>query len=820
MEQLIQYNMYVEVVLPLALPKNYTYAVPTHLEENIKVGKRVEIQFGKYKIYSAIILNILDEPPKEYIPKEIVAVIDEHEIVSTTQLEFWKWIAQYYMCTLGDVMQASLPAYLKLDSETIYVSNKEINYQDVELSDDAFLVCEAFEFQEKLKQKDIQNILQKKTTYKVIKELIQHKLLYIEEKVEEKYKPKIESFIQWSAEFKPISKRAEAFDLVKKAAKQEQILLAYIELSKTSELVNRKILLERSNANYAALNAMIDKKIFDIKELQVDRIEIDNDEKNQFTLSTVQQDALIKIQEHFAEQKTVLLHGVTSSGKTLIYTQLIKQLENKEGQTLFLLPEIALTTQLIQRLKNWLGNIAVYHSKLSNTERVEIWNKVLNNEIKIIVGARSALLLPFQKLDLIIVDEEHDASYKQQEPNPRYHARDAALYLAKMHQANIVLGSATPSFESYFNCKQSKYELVELTCRYNNVPLPNIQFVDLKQAQKDKQIVSGITFALRNKIIETLNAQKQVILFQNRRGYAPFLSCKICDWIPMCKNCDITLTYHKYTNDLRCHYCGYTETHTSICKACGSNEMQQKGIGTERIEEDLKAIFPEAKIGRMDYDTVKNKPGHEKIIHAFQNKEFDILVGTQMVTKGLDFEHVQLVGVLNADNLLYFPDFRAIEKTYQLLTQVSGRAGRKDIVGTVMIQISNIMHPIINEIKNQNFNTFYNAQIQERKEFLYPPYSRLIKITLKHKEINTANSAANDLVVQLKNKFGNWIKGPVKPIFQKINNLYIREILIKIPRAHFAQLHTIKNELNHHIQSLNQYQKYKNCIVIKDVDVL
>ncbi|QQR97094.1 MAG: DEAD/DEAH box helicase family protein [Sphingobacteriales bacterium] len=476
--------MYVEVVLPLALPKNYTYAVPTHLEENIKVGKRVEIQFGKYKIYSAIILNILDEPPKEYIPKEIVAVIDEHEIVSTTQLEFWKWIAQYYMCTLGDVMQASLPAYLKLDSETIYVSNKEINYQDVELSDDAFLVCEAFEFQEKLKQKDIQNILQKKTTYKVIKELIQHKLLYIEEKVEEKYKPKIESFIQWSAEFKPISKRAEAFDLVKKAAKQEQILLAYIELSKTSELVNRKILLERSNANYAALNAMIDKKIFDIKELQVDRIEIDNDEKNQFTLSTVQQDALIKIQEHFAEQKTVLLHGVTSSGKTLIYTQLIKQLENKEGQTLFLLPEIALTTQLIQRLKNWLGNIAVYHSKLSNTERVEIWNKVLNNEIKIIVGARSALLLPFQKLDLIIVDEEHDASYKQQEPNPRYHARDAALYLAKMHQANIVLGSATPSFESYFNCKQSKYELVELTCRYNNVPLPNIQFVDLKQAQK------------------------------------------------------------------------------------------------------------------------------------------------------------------------------------------------------------------------------------------------------------------------------------------------------------------------------------------------
>ncbi|MCB0513533.1 MAG: primosomal protein N', partial [Bacteroidetes bacterium] len=423
----------------------------------------------------------------------------------------------------------------------------------------------------------------------------------------------------------------------------------------------------------------VEKRIFEIYEEEVDRITIDKSEhKNQFSLNEEQNKAILQIDEAFQLQKPVLLHGITSSGKTLVYTQIIKNIKHQNQQILFLLPEIALTAQLIQRLQNWLGNIAVYHSKLSNSERVETWNKVLKQEIQIIVGARSALLLPFSNLGLIIVDEEHDASYKQQEPNPRYHARDAALMLANRHKANVILGSATPSFESYFNARQNKYQLVELTKRYNDVPLPKIKFINYKNALKEKKIVSGITFELRDKIQDTLNEKKQVVLFQNRRGYAPYLSCKSCDWIPMCKNCDVTLTYHKYTNDLRCHYCGYTETHISHCKACGDNNIEQKGIGTERIEDDLKSIFPDAKIGRMDYDTVKTKYGHEKIIHAFEDGIYDILVGTQMVTKGLDFKNLQLVGVLNADALLYFPDFRAIERAYQLLVQVSGRAGRKD----------------------------------------------------------------------------------------------------------------------------------------------
>jgi primosomal protein N' (replication factor Y) len=820
MEMLLQYNIYIEVILPLALPKNYTYAVPAHLEDNIEIGKRVEIQFGKYKTYAAIIANITSIAPKDYLPKEIITILDEQAIVTPQQLLFWNWIATYYMCSIGEVMQAALPSYLKLDSESIYLRNPEIDYKLLQLSDDAYLICEAFEYQEKLRYKELQAILQKKTIYKIIKELIQNKLIYIEEILEEKYKPKIETFVRWKEKYVESKNRNEAFLLVQKAPKQEHILLAFIDLQRHNMHVNRKILLEKSNANYAALHALVEKEILELYEKSVDRIEIDDEIKNDFILNTQQKTALSEVEKHFQQEKTVLLHGVTSSGKTLVYTQLIKNIIDRNNQVLFLLPEIALTTQLINRLKIWLGNIAVYHSKLSHAERVEIWTKVLNNEIKIIVGARSALLLPFQKLDLIIVDEEHDSSYKQQEPNPRYHARDSALFLAKMHQANIILGSATPSFESYFNAKQKKYELVQLNNRYNDVPLPEIKFINLKKAQKNKELVSGITFELKYKIEDTLAQKKQAILFQNRRGYAPYLSCKTCNWIPMCKNCDITLTYHKYTNDLRCHYCGYTETHISQCKACGSNTLEQKGIGTERIEDDLKNIFVDAKIGRMDYDTVRNKHGHDKIIQAFQDGDYDILVGTQMITKGLDFKQVQLVGVLNADALLYFPDFRAMEKAYQLLIQVSGRAGRKDIIGNVFIQISNVEHPIVEHVLQQNFDIFYKSQIEERKAFLYPPFSKLIKIIIKHKDIAITDEASKHLVFQLKKLYPTWIKGPIKPVFQKINNLFIREILIKIPRENYIQLNVIKQQLQQEIQALYQYQKYKNIIVIKDVDMM
>jgi len=816
-----KYNLYIEIVLPLALPKLYTYGVPQEMEHEVEIGKRVEIQFGKYKIYSALICKIHRDAPKDYQAKGILSVIDDEPIVTHLQLQFWEWIAAYYMCTLGEVMNASLPSYLKLDSESIYIRNEDVDYADLHLSEHARLICEAFEHQPSLSYKDIQIITKRKNIYKIIKELIFNRLIFIEEILLEKYQTKKETFVRWNEAIIKKDDKASVFDLVKKAPKQEVLLLAFIDLERKNKHIKRADLLKRADTNSSTLNSLIEKNILEIYEEEVDRIEIDTSEnQNKFTLNSEQQEAVEVINKSFSEDKTVLLHGVTSSGKTLIYTELIKNIQLNKKQILFLLPEIALTTQLIQRLKVWLGNITVYHSKLSNSERVEIWNKVLKQEVQIIVGARSALLLPFSDLQLIVVDEEHDASYKQHEPNPRYHARDAALFLAKLHQANIILGSATPSFESHFNAKQGKYNLVVLQNRFNDVPLPETKFINLKQAQKKQEVVSGISFELRDEIQKTLDEKKQIILFQNRRGYAPYLSCKSCDWIPMCKNCDVTLTYHKYTNDLRCHYCGYTETHISHCKACGSNTLEQKGIGTERIEDDLKNIFPNAKIGRMDYDTVKNKHGHEKIIQSFEAHEIDILVGTQMVTKGLDFKNVQLVGVLNADALLYFPDFRAIEKAYQLLIQVSGRAGRNDIKGKVLIQISNTEHPIVDAVLTNNYRDFYNSQMPERKLFSYPPFSRLIGLTIKHKDFMITENASQLLSNQLKKHFNEWIKGPNKPVFQKINNLFIREILIKIPREHLMHLSQIKQTIDAEIKSIYQYEKYKYIYIQKDVDLI
>ncbi len=816
-----KYDIFVEVILPLALPKQYTYGVPKELEQELGIGKRVEIQFGKHKIYSALICKIHQNPPKDYQAKPILSVLDEEPVITEKQLQFWEWMSSYYMCTLGEIMNASLPSYLKLDSESIYIKNDLIDYNELHLSEDAQIICKAFEFQPSLSLKDIQLIVKKKHVYKTIKELIFNRLIFIEEILYEKYQIKKEIFVRWHQDIIDNNQKASCFELVKNAPKQEQILLGFIDLERKDKRIKRSDLLKRVDATSATLNTLVEKRIFEIYEEEVDRITIDKSEhKNQFSLNEEQNKAIQQIDEAFQVQKPVLLHGITSSGKTLVYTQIIKNLKHQNQQILFLLPEIALTAQLIQRLQNWLGNIAVYHSKLSNSERVEIWNKVLKQEIQIIVGARSALLLPFSNLGLIIVDEEHDASYKQQEPNPRYHARDAALMLANMHKANVILGSATPSFESYFNARQNKYQLVELTKRYNDVPLPEIKFINYKNAQKEKKIVSGITFELRDKIQDTLNEKKQVVLFQNRRGYAPYLSCKSCDWIPMCKNCDVTLTYHKYTNDLRCHYCGYTETHISHCKVCGDNNLEQKGIGTERIEDDLKSLFPDAKIGRMDYDTVKTKYGHEKIIHAFEDGVYDILVGTQMVTKGLDFKNLQLVGVLNADALLYFPDFRAIERAYQLLIQVSGRAGRKDVKGQVEIQISNEEHQIVQAVLKNDFKDFYLSQISERKLFSYPPYSRLIGITIRHKDLSIVEEAAQLLSKQLQKHYNEWIKGPNKPIFQRINNYFIREILIKIPREHFTQLSHIKQMIDYEIKNLYQFEKFKNVFIQKDVDLM
>ena len=819
METLYTYRQFVQVILPLALPKLYTYAVPKHLEEYVQAGKRVEVQFGKQKLYTAIIHSVSELPPTDYVPKEILAVIDEYPIVTQIQLDFWQWIASYYMCTLGDVMNAALPAYFKLDSETTFVKNPFQETDILDLSDDEYMIAEALNHQEEISLKDITQILQKKTISKPIKSLLEKKIIYVKETINEKYTPKYETYVELNSEIKnQESKLKETFDLVARFPKQENLLMAYLDLSKKNKLVKRTELIKKAGVTADVLKSLIKKNIFITEEKVVDRIsKNDADELLTYELSPEQQQALTEIKKHYEDKEVVLLHGITSSGKTLLYIDLIKEQLAQGKQVLYLLPEIALTAQLVQRLENILGSVAVYHSKFNNAERVEIWNKVLSGETKIVLGARSSVFLPFQHLGLIITDEEHDSSYKQQEPAPRYQCRDAAVYLAKQFNAKVLLGSATPSIESYANAHAKKYGLVKLGSRFGDVQTPEIKFVSITEANKKKEIVSGITFVLRDEIQLALNKNEQVILFQNRRGYAPYIACNVCNWIPQCKNCDVSLTYHKFTNDLRCHYCGFTQSNVNTCKSCGSHELQQKGLGTERIEEDLKVLFPAAKIGRMDYDTVKSKHGHHKIIEAFEEGVYDILVGTQMVTKGLDFNNVSLVGVLNADALLYYPDFRAMERAYQLLLQVSGRAGRREKRGNVLIQIGNVHHVIADYILNDSYPDFYNTQMLERKQYNYPPYSRLIQLRIKHKDVKTAMEAASKIAEYLQSKYSGWIIGPTPPIISKINNFYLRDILIRIPR-NYKELTRIKSDIQQAINGLYQFQSFKQIRVVVDVD--
>lgn len=815
METFHSYNSFVKVILPLALPKLYSYAVPVHFEQDICIGKRVEVQFGKQKLYTAIIHSITAEAPLDYKPKEILSVIDEQPILNSAQLDFWQWMANYYMCTLGDVMQAALPAYFKLNSETSFVKNPFSDVDILDLPDDEYMIAEALNHQEEISLNDIYDILQKKSISKPLKSLLSKKIIYVKETLNEKYTPKFETFVYLQDSKSDLR---NTFHLVSKFPKQEILLLAFLELAKSKKEVKRTELLKKANVSAEVLKALVKKEIFTLEEKIVDRISANESEiLSDFSLSNDQTTALSEIRKHFEEKEVVLLHGITSSGKTLLYIDLIQEQIAKGKQVLYLLPEIALTAQLVQRLEKILGNIAVYHSKFNNAERVEIWNKVLKNEAKIILGARSSVFLPFQNLGLVIVDEEHDSSYKQYDPAPRYQCRDAVVYLANQMHAKVILGSATPSIESYANAKAGKYGLVKLNTRFGDVETPEIEFISLTEAKKKKEIVSGITYLLRDEIQTALNRKEQIILFQNRRGYAPYIACSNCNWIPQCKNCDVSLTYHKYTNDLRCHYCGYTQAMVKSCAACGSHELEQKGLGTERIEEDLKILFPAARIGRMDYDTVKSKHGHNKIIEAFEDAELDILVGTQMVTKGLDFTNVSLVGVLNADALLFYPDFRAMERAYQLLLQVSGRAGRRQKRGKVSIQIGNVHHVIANYLLENDYEEFYMEQMKERKQFNYPPFSRLIQLSVKHKDIKTTIEAADKIAAYLHAKYQGWIVGPNAPIIQKINNYYLRDILIKVPR-NYKELNRVKKDIQEAINALYQFQSFKQIKVTIDVD--
>ena len=791
---------FIDVILPIPIQKTFTYSVTEDEANFLQKGMRVAVSFGKSKIYSALVLNIHQTKPTLYEAKEIHQILDETPLVNEQQLQHWQWLSDYYMCSLGDVYRASLPSAFLLESETII--NKNQSFIDTTiLTDDEFLIFEALEHQSHLTIHQVADILGKKKVMPIVNELLKKSAITIKEEIYEQYKPKLVKYVRLHPDYNSDDSLEKLLEQLSRAKKQREAVLSFFQLSTGNKPIKVKSLEDKANVSSSIIKSLVDKNIFEFYHIQTDRIQFKGDTNSLKVLNEFQEKALTEIRESFTKKEVTLLHGITSSGKTEVYTKLIQEVLDKGKQVLFLLPEIALTTQIITRLQFYFGDqISVFHSKYTMNERVEVWNNVLENKTKakIILGARSSIFLPFSNLGLIVVDEEHETSYKQFEPSPRYNARDAAIVLAKIHHAKVLLGSATPSLESYFNAQQNKYGFVELNRRFGNVLLPKIELIDVKEKHRKKEMKGHFSDRLLKCIQEALNEKEQVILFQNRRGFSPVVECKTCGVSPQCPNCDVSLTYHKFKHELRCHYCNYQRPMPNNCGACGSNALDNKGFGTEQIELELKELFPDYKIGRMDLDTTRGKHGYQKIIGAFEAREIDVLVGTQMLSKGLDFDNVSLVGILNADTMLNFPDFRAHERAYQMMVQVSGRAGRSKKQGNVAIQTYNPYHQILQQVSITNFGEMYKEQLQERWQYKYPPYYRLIKITLKHKDYNRVDTGVNWLTKALQNSFGEYVLGPTAPAVSRIRNQYIKNIVIKIPPKQSListkkQLQKIKN---------------------------
>ena len=778
---------FAEVILPLSLSKTFTYSISEAEFHYIKKGMRVAVPFGKSKIYTALVIELHQNEPTLYEAKEIHQILDEKPIVNEIQIAHWQWIASYYMCNIGDVYRGAMPSALLLESETIISGIAETVVIESELSDEEFLIYEAMQQSSSLKVNDIISILNKKHIFPVIQKMIGKNILSLNEEVSEIYKPKLIRYVRLHPEFHNNENLNGLLELLKNAAKQKDLVLAYFQLqAKEKKPITVKQLIEVSGSTAAIVKTLIEKEIFDEYHIQHDRVNFEDLlEEKTLTLSTAQQQAFAAIIRNFETKEVNLLHGVTASGKTEIYIKLIEDYLKEGRQILYLLPEIALTTQLVGRLTAYFGNkVAVFHSKYSNNERVEVWNQVLNDSEKaqIVIGARSALFLPFSNLGLIIVDEEHEQTFKQQDPSPRYHARDAAIVLANSHHAKVLLGSATPSIETYFNAQSGKYGLVEISERYGNVQMPDIELVDLKDKYFRKKMSGHFSDTLLEEIALALSLGEQVILFQNRRGYSPVVECMTCGHVPQCQQCDVSLTYHKSKNQLRCHYCGYSMANPTNCHACSSVHLTTKGFGTEQIQQELVSLFPSAKIGRMDQDTTRGKFGFEKIIDSFKNREIDILVGTQMLAKGLDFDNVSLVGIMNADNMLYHPDFRAFERSYQMMTQVSGRSGRSEKRGKVIIQTYNPNHNTVQQVTNNDFLGMYKEQLYERQIYKYPPYFRLVKLTMKHRDYDKLKEGSMWLYQVMQQNLKLPVLGPEEPPISRIRNEYIRTIMVKIPQ--------------------------------------
>jgi len=812
---------FIEVILPLSLAKTFTYRVSEAEFHYIKKGMRVAVPFGKSKIYTALVLDVHENAPTLYEAKEIHQILDEKPIATETQIQHWLWVAGYYMCGIGDVYRGAFPSGLLLESETIISHKPNVVVNDSELSDDEFLIYEALQHQSSLKVQEIASILNKKNILPVLQKLIARDIIFLDEEIKETYKPKLVRYVKLHSKYESDNGLAELLDVLKSANKQKEIVLTYFQLNASEKKpITVKRLTEVSNVTAAVVKALIEKEIFEEYYLQHYRVTFNGEVSDkELQLSKAQENAFLGIKNSFLEKEVCLLHGVTSSGKTEIYIKLIEEYLQTGKQVLYLLPEIALTTQLVSRLRLHFGDkVAVFHSKYSNNERVEVWRQTLENSPKaqIVIGARSALFLPFNELGLLIVDEEHEQTFKQTDPAPRYHARDAAIVLANFHKAKVLLGSATPSIETYFNAQNDKYGLVTLSERYKNVRLPEVLLVDLKDKHFRKKMTGHFSDLLIDEIAESLSLGEQVILFQNRRGYSPIIECMTCGHVPHCQQCDVSLTYHKHKNQLRCHYCGYSIAKPTNCHSCSSIDLTTKGFGTEQIEQELASLFPKAKTARMDQDTTRGKFGFEKIIDTFKNREIDILVGTQMLAKGLDFDNVGLVGIMNADNMLHHPDFRAFERSFQMMTQVAGRAGRSEKQGKVVIQTYNPNHNTIQQVTNHNYIGMYKEQLYDRQIYRYPPYFRIIKLTLKHKDFDKLKEGAMWLYQVLSQNLGMPVLGPEEPAISRIRNEYIRTILIKIPQN--LHLGNTKKTIQKMLNSFEAVAQYRAIKVVINVD--
>lgn len=816
---------FANVILPLPISGSFTYSVPSIYEDEIEVGSRVLVQFGKKNYYTGIVELVHNNQPSGYEVKEIMMVLDAKPIVRHPQLKLWNWLAEYYLCSVGEVYKAAVPSGLKVESETYILLNSDYEYdENVNLTERMALIIQLLDRNGRMKISEIERETGFKNLGTLVNKMLEIGLVLIDERIVDKYRARKETLVRLNCDRNDNEALHGFFDIVKRARQQEKMLIAYLDLSAwmqsaTPKEVLKSDLLERSGASPAVLKGLVDKGVLEIYKKEINRFTVDVSESAELPqLSNAQLAAYNSILDKWKENKVTLLRGVTGSGKTEIYSHLINDVLNLGQQVLYLVPEISLTTQLTSRLQKIFGKrLLIYHSKFSDNERVDVWKKLLStHEPLIVLGVRSSVFLPFAKLGLVIVDEEHESSYKQYDPAPRYNARDAAIVLASMHGAATLLGSATPAVETYYKAKNGRFGLVELLERFDGIRMPEVKVVDMRDQRKRKECRGLYSNPLLVASRKALGEGKQVIMFQNRRGYAPMVECKECAWVPKCKNCDVSLVFHRNIRELRCHYCGYSMTLPNLCPVCGQDSVETYGYGTERIADDLNEIFNEYSVARMDLDTTRNKDAYEDIIEDFSSHKTDILVGTQMVTKGLDFERVRVVGVLNADSILNYPDFRSNERAFNMIEQVAGRAGRKNEVGEVYVQTTDPNNQIIEKVKTHDYEGYYDEQIDERQRFAYPPFTKIVNIYLKHKDERMVNSLAVNYVLELRKIFGNRVLGPEKPIVGRVANYYIQSIMLKMEAN--ASMRKVKDLLRTVYERVSIDKNMRSAILYYDVD--